>query len=415
MEYRLLKDLYYKDLQAYNSLYKERFESQYAHHIDFQIGDSPAFFIVTPEIQSKMLAIQRADKRILAIQRELPPKAIEQFSSRCLIDEIVLTNNIEGVHSTRREIDGILSDLERHDKRTRFRGLVQKYLLFQSNEDIPIKTCKDVRHIYDDLVLKEVLEDNPDNMPDGKIFRKDAVSVQSSTQKEIHRGVYPEEKIIAKMEQALTYLNDEREELLYRTAVFHYLLGYIHPFYDGNGRLNRFISSYMLTKELEPVLSYRLSYTIKENIEKYYAAFKICNYPLNKGDLTPFVNMFLDIIEKSIMLLVEALEKRRTQLLHYLKHIQYLPRAENGVISSLYNYLIQAQLFSEHGISTKELLSYLEISRDTLRKKLEIVEGAKLLTSEKIKNEKFYGIDLNMLDEFIARRNQKISESFQKN
>lgn len=415
MEYRLLKELYYKDLQAYNSLYKERFESQYTHHIDFQIGDSPAFFIVTPEIQSKMLAIQRTDKRVFSIQKELPPKAIEQFSSRCLIDEIVLTNNIEGVHSTRREIDGILSDLEHHDKRTRFRGLVQKYLLLQCNEDVPIKTCIDVRHIYDDLALKEVLEDNLDNMPDGKIFRKDAVSVQSPTQKEIHRGVYPEGKIIATMEQALAYLNNENEELLYRTAVFHYLLGYIHPFYDGNGRLNRFISSYMLAKELEPVLSYRLSYTIKENIEKYYAAFKICNHPLNKGDLTPFVNMFLDIIEESITLLVEALEKRRIQMLHYLEHIQYLPDAKNSVIFSLYSYLIQAQLFSEHGISTKELLSYLELSRDTLRKKLEIVENAKLLKIEKIKNEKFYGIDLNMLDEFIEWRNQKILEDSQKN
>ena len=415
MGYTLLKELYYKDSQAYNNLYKERFESQYTHHIDFKIGDSPAFFVVTPEIQSKMLVIQRADKQVFSIQKELPAKAIEQFSSRCLIDEIVLTNNIEGVHSTRREIDGILSDLGHHDTRTRFRGLVQKYLLLQRNEDISIKTCQDIRHIYDDLALKEVLQDNPDNMPDGKIFRKDPVSVQSPTQKEIHRGVYPEEKIIETMEQALAYLNNESEELLYRTAVFHYLLGYIHPFYDGNGRLNRFISSYMLTKELEPVLSYRLSYTIKENIEKYYAAFKICNHPLNKGDLTPFVTIFLDIIKKSVILLVEALEKRRAQMLHYLEHIQYLPEAESTVVFSLYNYLIQAQLFSEHGISTKELLSYLELSRDTLRKKLEIVEKAHLLKTERIKNEKFYGIDLDMLDGFIEWRNQQILNKPQEN
>ena len=51
MGYTLLKELYYKDSQAYNNLYKERFESQYTHHIDFKIGDSPAFFVVTPEIQ----------------------------------------------------------------------------------------------------------------------------------------------------------------------------------------------------------------------------------------------------------------------------------------------------------------------------------------------------------------------------
>ena len=401
MEYTPLKEIYYKNLQHYHSLYKERFESPYTHHIDFKIGDSPAFFVVTPAIQSKMLKIQKADKRVFSIQKDLPQQAIAQFSVRCLIDEIVLTNNIEGVHSTRREIDGILSDLERHDTRTRFRGLVQKYLLLQNNEKLSIKTCQDIRHIYNDLALKEVLQDNPNNMPDGKIFRKDAVSVQSPTQKEIHRGVYPEEKIIETMEQALAYLNNDTEELLYRTAVFHYLLGYIHPFYDGNGRLNRFISSYMLTQELEPVLSYRLSYTIKQNIEKYYAAFKICNHKLNKGDLTPFVDMFLDIIEKSITLLEAALEKRRAKMQHYLEHIQNLPHADNSVIGSLYNYLIQAELFSEHGISTKDLLICLDLSRETLRKKLELVGSAGLLKVEKLKNEKYYGIDLIKLDSLI--------------
>ena len=131
--------------------------------------------------------------------------------------------------------------------------------------------------------------------------------------------------------------------------------------------------------------------------------------------MTPFVTIFLDIIKKSVMLLVEALEKRRAQMLHYLEHIRYLPEAESTVVFSLYNYLIQAQLFSEHGISTKELLSYLELSRDTLRKKLEIVEKAHLLKTERIKNEKFYGIDLDMLDGFIEWRNQQILNKPQEN
>ncbi len=26
-------------------------------------------------------------------------------------------------------------------------------------------------------------------------------------------------------------------------AVFHYLFGYVHPFYDGNGRMARYLSS----------------------------------------------------------------------------------------------------------------------------------------------------------------------------
>lgn len=395
MAYISLNKLFYSDPEHYRELYHQRYHSPYAQHIDFMIGEAPAFFVVTPEIQAQMLAIHKMDKKVMLLcEKQLPGVALDQFSRRCLIDEIVLTNQIEGVHSTRREISGVLADLEKQDKCTRFRGLVQKYLMLQRGEAIPLRTCENVRQIYDDLVLNEVTQDHPQCVPDGVIFRKESVSVYSSTQKEIHRGLYPEARIIGAMEQALAYLNDESVELLYRVSVFHYLLGYIHPFYDGNGRLNRFISSYMLTKELQPILSFRLSYTVEENIKKYYEAFKICNHPNNRGDLTPFVGMFLGIIQESVEQLFEALEKRRVRLEYCEEKIRHLPQTGDPMLYRLCFYLVQAELFSDHGISTRELLDSLELSRATLRKRLAEIDRAGLLKTVKYKNEKYYGLDL---------------------
>lgn len=401
MAYTSLKVLYYQNREKYETAYSERFNSEYAHHIDFEIAGNKAFFLITPEIQNMITSIYRTDKRVFALCGALPGKAIEQFSVRCLIDEIVLTNNIEGVHSTRREISEIIDDLKRNNKNARFNGLVQKYFALRSGNELNLNSPEDIRKIYDEIVLPEVLDADPKNMPDGTIFRKESVSVQSRTQKEIHRGVYPEERIIEAMNNALLYLNDDTEDLLYRTAVFHYLLGYIHPFYDGNGRLNRFISSYMLSKGLEPVLGYRLSYTIRENLSKYYDAFKICNLPQNRGDLTPFVEMFLEIISESINALVEALEKRYELRNRYSEQIPYLPGSNEEICYCIYDYLIQAELFSEHGISRQELLRYLNKSGETLRKKLLIIDKAKLLKVEKIKNENYYGIDLKKIDSYI--------------
>ena len=205
-----------------------------------------------------------------------------------------------------------------------------------------------------------------------------------------------------RMESALEYLNDESEELLLRTAVFHYLLGYIHPFYDGNGRLNRFISSCMMAKELEPVSGYRLSYTIKENLGDYNNAFKVCNRPQNKGDLTPFVEMFISVIEKSMSALRDALEKRSALLTHYSLNIGSLPDADSEIIYELYSVLIQARLFSENGVSMGELCAHLNRSGETVRKKLAVVKNSGLLITKTVKREKFYGIDLELIDNFIA-------------
>ena len=78
-----------------------------------------------------------------------------------------------------------------------------------------------------------------------------------------------------------------------RIAIFHYLFGYIHPFYDGNGRTSRFINSYLLSKKLQFLVSYKLSYTIKENMNSYYKSFKETNDEKNKGNLSFFVISFL--------------------------------------------------------------------------------------------------------------------------
>ncbi len=401
MEYIPLSKLAYGDREAYEQCYQDRFHSPYAQHLKLKLGDFPAFFVATPEIFALMMSIQKADKKIMSIYRTLPGVAIEQFSRRCLIDEITLTNGIEGVHSTRREIDGVLVELEKRDRHRRFGGLVQKYVMLQKGADFPLATCEDIRQIYNDLVLKEVVEDDPKNTPDGAVFRKGPVDVTSQTQKVIHRGVYPEEKIVEAMDKALDYLNDDSVELLYRVCVFHYLLGYIHPFYDGNGRLNRFISSYMLGKELAPILGYRLSYTIKENIGKYYKAYKICNQPKSKGDLTPFVTMFLEIIEESIRQLLRALEEREQELQHYGKAVEKLPHAAQTNYDRLYYVLIQAELFSEQGISTKELLAGMGLSRTTLRGLLREVETAGLLKTSSYGTAKYYGIDLDEVNKYL--------------
>ena len=79
------------------------------------------------------------------------------------------------------------------------------------------------------------------------------------------------------MSKALDFLNHSEISTPVRVAVFHYMLGYIHPFYDGNGRMARFISSYTLSQEMDPLIGVRLSYTIKENIAAYYKLFKETN------------------------------------------------------------------------------------------------------------------------------------------
>lgn len=404
MEYKSLSKLFYSDKDNYEKEYQNRYNSEYAVHIDFSINDYPAFFILEPSLYHKTIDIYKTDKRIKELRHILPEKAIDHFALRCLIDEIILTNDIEGVYSSRREINSVLSELKTKSQGKRYMGLVQKYLMLQNDETMSFETCEDIRSLYNDLVYPEIKEDNPDNLPDGKIFRNDSASVVSATQKELHRGVYPESKIIECMKKALDILNDDKIDLLFRVSIFHYLFGYIHPFYDGNGRTSRFISSYLLSKEFESIIGYRISYSIKENIKEYYQAFKTCNSKHNRGDLTPFIIMFTDIINYSIHQLEIALMKRYQQLKHYRNCIKDLPYGLNQKYANIYFLLIQASLFSENGISTQELMEITKSSRTTITNRLKILSENRLIIKKHSGNVRFYSLNLDIADEMSAEQ-----------
>lgn len=387
--------------EHYRKEYELRFTDKETIHLNLNIGEEPAFFCQTVEIYKILLSIEKTDKQVEILFKMLPGVALNQFKHRCLIDEIVLTNNIEGVYSTRKEISSILSNLAKQDPRRRFTGLVKKYVMM--SDDITIKTPEDIRRIYDDIFYEEIKETDPDNLPDGKIFRTNPVSVYSAAQKEIHRGIYPEERIISTMSSALDFLNDESVNMILRIAVFHYLFGYIHPFYDGNGRTSRFISSRLLAKELNELISYRLSYTIKENTTQYYDAFKTCNSPLNKGDLTPFVEMFLTIVDISEKQLYNALKMRIERWHYLLREIKSkgLVLNSNNVLDQnlarIYDLLVQAALFSDDGISTKELEENTDLAYNTLMKHLKKIPKD-LIIKKKPGNTCYYKLDLDVLE-----------------
>ena len=108
MAYKELRKLYYGDTAAYKKEYMSRFQSEDAIHLDFYISENQAFFLEDASVLRLAYDIERINRDIDGLSRQLPGVAKGQYSQKCLIDEIVLTNKIKGVHSSRKEIDDAL-------------------------------------------------------------------------------------------------------------------------------------------------------------------------------------------------------------------------------------------------------------------------------------------------------------------
>lgn len=372
--------------------------------LGFALDGDELFFTTCDDVYGLLLKAARLDKDIALLVRSLPPEAVNHYIDSSLIDEIVLTNDIEGVYSSRREISELLDSLGKHAGKRRFRGLVQKYIILSSSQTVPLQTCEDIRALYDDLVLDEVIDEKKSNEPDGELFRAGTAEVFDGAGRVIHSGTYPESRIAEELKRALAVLNDESIEPLVRVSVFHYLFGYIHPFYDGNGRANRFISSYVISRHYEPIVGLRLSYAVKENISKYYGAFSTCEHKLNKGDLTPFVIAFCEIVVKAMTSMCDSLVERKAGLVKYTNKLDELPECGNPRVREIAEALVVATLFSPNGLTADQLGNSFGVSRQTVYKRVDPLGNAGVLVKTKIGRKTFYTLDFKALDKSAVLR-----------
>ena len=391
---------------VYTKIYNERFNNEFSYHLPFEISGNKAFFIIDYQISRKIEEIYYISRQLDDILNQLPPIAFKYYINKNLIDEIMLTNDIEGVYSTRKEISQIIEMPDNSTKKVRLMGLVKKYQKLINGEKIPLSSCNDLRLLFDEIVLNEIEEDEK---PDGEIFRTGSVSVCTATDKEKHRGLYPEKKLIDFLNKSLDFLTNENNVgPLVKIAVFHYLFGYAHPFYNGNGRTSRFISSYLLCNILNQSIALRISYTIKNDKNKYYKTFDICNDPKNKGDITPFIYSFIDIIKNAAKSSLENLESLKQRLEYYSTiHENIYNFFENDLQSKIVYILIQNALFSRKGVFIEELKHHLECSEATIRKNIKsLIKHGLIITTEREKNKMLYELSLDDFEQFAENIQQ---------
>lgn len=196
------------------------------------------------------------------------------------------------------------------------------------------------------------------------------------------------------MTQALDVLHSPSMPLLIRLGLFHYFFAYIHPFYDGNGRTDRFITSYYLRTDFHVLLALRLSIFIKKNRAKYYELFTETDSEINRGDLTPFIIGFLEIILGTINDTIALLNRKKAQLKKYKERIETLPIGDT-LSKNMYFILLQAALFYGKGISITDLTKLLGKSRGTIQKRLDNVQK-EFLIATKVNKTIYYKLNLRL-------------------
>lgn len=397
----LTKYFYQHTQEEYEIEYIRRLEAPFTVHFNIPIHQYnrksayPAFLCYTGEILRLVEKFYKTYEQFLYTVNTVPPVVLYQFTRLSIVEEVKSTNDIEGVRSTKKEIREIMEKKGTHYHR--LQSVVHQYLELLGEEEIKFDTCQDIRNFYDDFTHQEITRENPQNRLDGSLFRKEPVQIQAATGKTIHQGLYPESRIIEALDQALRILHSEEYPLLIRLALFHYFFVYIHPFYDGNGRTDRFITSYFLSRKFHRLLAVRLSIYIKRNQSRYYHMLEEADSEKNRGDMTPFVMGFLEILIGSTEDTIGVLSRKNEQMRKYESRIDAF-QLKDKLLKEIYITLLQAALFYGEGISMADLMKVTGKNRGTIQKRIDEIPGNHLIVTKAGKTN-YYKLNLMLFKE----------------
>ncbi len=387
--YEPLAKLFHKDASPERYMANERearlrLESPSTFRTGIELEHGELFLAMPRELTVAHETMLRAERRVSKLWSDLPGIAQWAYLRGLIMDEIVSSNDIEGIHSSRREVADALDSLQddgQPDTMRRFREFARLYLELTDKSRTFPREPKDIRAIYDRIVDNEV---EVQSLPDGKLFRAGEVDILSSTQKVLHRGVSPETRITEMVAQTIGLASSNDVPAIYAALLSHFLFEYIHPFYDGNGRTGRYLLALYLSEPLSLVSTLSLSHVIAENKTTYYRAFNSVEEPMNHAEGTFFVIAMVELIRQAQDEAIENLRRKGVQLdqIHDLvdevsRRMELSDKARDVLLA-----MAQSHLFvDELGENTPaRIAEYLKTSSQTARKYLQELEDADLAT-----------------------------------
>lgn len=382
MTYQSLKKLFYQDKQVYENECLNRLHSSSVFRTGLtifpfdkgeRITNQNLQLFYSPLLTHELLKdnIFKNSLLIKAYIDVLPDLAIKKIFVSQMVEEIQSTNDIEGVKSTRKEIGEAITN--RNNATTvRFQGIVNMYMGIGEERFQKIEDITRIRDIYDELFCDDIPDDD---QPDGQLFRKSIVYIGTGS-KHVHQGNPNEEAIIKDLNKLVMFMNDKNVPFLLKCVISHYFFEYIHPFYDGNGRMGRFLMSNYISRKLDVFTGITISNAVLNSKKKYEDAFSDVSNPRNKGDMTFFVQALYELILNGQHGMIASLEEAKDKLENVMTHLKKLNLADNHF--NILFILFQNELFDvlDEPIKDVEMAEITELSLYMLRKNYKELEAS---------------------------------------
>ena len=294
----------------------------------------------------------------------------KQLLQAFFIEEILSTNLIESIYSTRHDIFSVMNQVKGiNDKK--IVSIVNSYKALIDMNLEQIKSLEDISNLYDQIVLESL---DTDDKPDGLYFRKNNVYITDGLTN-VHSGLIGEEIINNAMTEFLELYNSKLETFE-KMILCHFIFETIHPFYDGNGRFGRFLFSYGIYKEKNSMSAFLIADAFAKEKSKYYKAFKDARSHNEFGFLNGFVEDISQILLSKIGEAIKDISLKK-ELINNIETPKELKKSEQ----TIFNLLSEASILSDYGLSNTEIQEETGLSKASVDKAIKRFKDKEILES----------------------------------
>ncbi len=239
-------------------------------------------------------------------------KSKQYYLLSSIMEESIASSQMEGASTTRK----IAKDMLRMQKKPKDKS---QQMIYNNYNTIRFLSDHKDEPLSKDLILeihKQITENTLERTADEGCFRStDDIVISDSVSGDIAHfpPTYSEIELI--IDELCDFANSEKEFIhpIVKAIMIHFMISFLHPFVDGNGRTARSLFYWYMMKKGYWLIEYlsisRVIYVSKNQYEKAFLYTEYDNY-----DLGYFINYHLNVLYKAVEGLKSYLEKQKKEM-----------------------------------------------------------------------------------------------------
>ncbi|MDO6515743.1 Fic family protein [Zobellia uliginosa] len=289
----------------------------------------------------------------------------EQYLNNALMEESIFSSMVEGATTTRVKAKEMLRKKKKPKNKSE-QMILNNYQAIQfisenQEEDLSIDKLFEIHR----LVTHNTLEG--DNI--GVFRTSDDVHVMNHITGEIIHTPPKFKELHELMQSFCEFFNSNPKENfvhpIVKASILHFLIGYIHPFVDGNGRTARAIFYWYLLKNGYWLAEYlSISRVIMKSKVQYEKAYIYTE--IDDMDVTYFVHYQVKVLTQAFEDLKKYVAKKKKEKLNFSKFLKI-----DGINERQAQILFWIEKDKNRAFTVKEIQTIFSITNQTARTDLE--------------------------------------------